>query len=157
MKLQKQYGENLVPFAGKLLDLECPVHGVNPYTWEKYGKRYRCRGCNTDAILARKLRLKRTLVEERGGGCEVCGYNTSLRALHFHHIDPSNKDFEIGNLTSKSEKLVREEVAKCKLVCSNCHAEEEDEIWTRSQAGRRSLYTRETVGSNPTGSTSSNG
>lgn len=152
-RLSKQYSESVVPFQGKLIELECPTHGVNPYTWEAYGKRYRCRGCNTDAINKRKQRLKQQLVEEAGGGCQSCGYNRSLSALHFHHIDPSAKSFEISKMTSKSEALVRQEVEKCKLLCANCHCEIEDEQRTRSLVGERSVYTGEVAGSIPAGST----
>lgn len=117
-----------MPYQGRLLDLECPVHGINPYTWEAVSKRYRCRGCNTAAILKRKLKLKRKLIEERGSGCERCTYDKCLGALHFHHLDRSTKNFSLSRLASKSEALVRVEVVKCVLLCANCHAEVEEEL-----------------------------
>jgi len=141
VKLQKQYSEKLIPFQGKLIDLECPEHGISPFTWEKHGRRYRCRGCNSDAILRRKIRLKSKLIEERGGKCEHCGYDRYIGALHFHHIDPSTKLFNLAQMTSKSEKLVREEVAKCVLLCANCHAEHEDKLRAIGAAGAQLVYT----------------
>jgi ferredoxin len=50
-----------------------------------------------------------------------------MRALHFHHIDPSHKRIEINakGVALALAKL-RAEVRKCALVCSNCHAEVED-------------------------------
>ena len=35
--------------------------------------------------------------QQRGGKCEKCGYDKYLGALDFHHLDPSQKDFTIGN------------------------------------------------------------
>ena len=57
-------------------------------------------------------------------GCEVCGYNKSLLALCFHHIDQGQKRYELGSFKySYSLKSIQEEVNKCILVCANCHAE----------------------------------
>ena len=59
------------------------------------------------------------------GGCKHCGYKKSLRALSFHHIDPASKNFTLdtSNIMKKKIKDVYEEVAKCILLCQNCHAE----------------------------------
>lgn len=62
-----------------------------------------------------------------GGKCVLCGYNKSKRALHFHHLDPNEKDFGISaEGTTKTWKSVQEELSKCQLVCSNCHSELHD-------------------------------
>jgi len=61
-------------------------------------------------------------------GCVKCGYKKCARALHFHHLDKETKDFEISWATFRGvsiEKLEKE-IAKCQLLCSNCHAEEEE-------------------------------
>lgn len=38
----------------------------------------------------------------------------------FHHLDPNQKDFSIGK-QSKSFAVIRSELDKCVLLCSNCH------------------------------------
>lgn len=82
------------------------------------------------------------LVEEHGGACTLCGYNRSQRALHFHHVDPQNKSFNVSfKGKTSSIKKMREEAAKCALVCSNCHAEIEDGLtnipkWPTGKAAR---------------------
>jgi len=50
-----------------------------------------------------------------------------MRALHFHHVEPSLKRHEINakGVAIALEKL-RVEAQKCVLLCSNCHAEVED-------------------------------
>lgn len=53
-------------------------------------------------------------------GCTDCGYNEHAAALHFDHL--SDKRWNIGmNISRKMEDLL-EEVAKCEVVCANCHA-----------------------------------
>lgn len=72
-----------------------------------------------------KSRMKKKGVEYKGGKCQECGYNRSLRALHFHHLDPAEKDFNIGESKAGWETL-QPELDKCALLCANCHAEVHD-------------------------------
>jgi hypothetical protein len=66
--------------------------------------------------------LKRAAVRFMGGECSLCHYNKCLGALHFHHIDPSQKDFNISAENSMWCKI-ETELKKCILLCANCHAE----------------------------------
>lgn len=75
-----------------------------------------------------KRDFRNELIENRGGKCVVCGYNKSIRALHFHHLNPDTKDFRIS-IGSVSKELVLKEIEKCILVCSNCHCEIHDEMY----------------------------
>jgi hypothetical protein len=60
------------------------------------------------------------------GGCIKCGELFSP-ALEFHHRDPLDKLFEIGNFTKEIMKYHRtiqdlyDEAAKCDVLCANCH------------------------------------
>jgi hypothetical protein len=67
---------------------------------------------------------KAKLVDEFGGRCIRCGYDKSVAALHFHHIE-NDKSFGIAfkGATVSYEKL-KSEAEKCILICANCHAEE---------------------------------
>ena len=62
-----------------------------------------------------------------GGKCHICGYNKCLNALQFHHIDPTNKKFQISDsiwgVGKLKEQEIIDEVNKCILVCANCHCE----------------------------------
>lgn len=73
----------------------------------------------------KRYKIKKEMVEYKGGKCEKCGYDKSLRALQFHHIEPSEKDFNIGGITTMNEN-VKKELDKCILVCANCHSEIHD-------------------------------
>ena len=80
-------------------------------------------------ITCMRKAAKKALVKYKGGKCSICGYNKSLNALHFHHLDSSMKDFEVADAYSNGQfdmEKMRKEVDKCILVCANCHAELHD-------------------------------
>lgn len=56
--------------------------------------------------------------------CLDCGIQYSPWVMHFDHRNPSDKKFGIGNTCSHQsfDSLVLE-IAKCDVVCANCHAE----------------------------------
>ena len=75
-----------------------------------------------------KLRYnKKTVYKNKlGGKCQICGYDKYQGALHFHHIDPTQKKFTISDGTARkkySQEEVESELKKCALLCANCHAE----------------------------------
>ena len=72
--------------------------------------------------------VKRLLVESLGGECCCCGYSACLRALDFHHVFPSSKEFTIASYDVACWEKYVTEVRKCVLVCKNCHAEIEDGV-----------------------------
>lgn len=84
---------------------------------------YRCLACSKEAVVRWRRNAKLRLIEEAGGACVLCGFDEIPAALQFHHLEPSAKSFGLSmrGLTRSIEKL-REEAAKCVLLCSNCHA-----------------------------------
>lgn len=78
---------------------------------------------NYKRVKNRRNRIKEELVKYKGGKCEICGYDKCINALEFHHLDPNEKDFTIGQYSTLSFDKIKNEVDKCILVCSNCHRE----------------------------------
>lgn len=78
----------------------------------------------SQASCAQKTKLK--ALEYKGGKCIVCGYNKSIRAMQFHHINPEEKDFGISSAGTKSFEKIKPELDKCVLLCANCHCEVHD-------------------------------
>ena len=74
----------------------------------------------------RGVKRKTELVNLMGGCCQSCGYKKNLGALEFHHINPSEKisELDVRILTNRTWDYILNESKKCKLLCSNCHAEE---------------------------------
>src|SRR5215212_11413020 len=85
--------------------------------------RWRCRRCSGEAVLKRKQWVRRLLILEAGDRCQSCAYNRLHANLHFHHLDPSQKEFGLTSGNGKSLARFREEALKCVLVCANCHGE----------------------------------
>jgi hypothetical protein len=79
--------------------------------------RSRCSSCNTRI---RRYRTKFAAVQYKGGKCECCGWSGPISAFEFHHND-NNKEFGIGTAANKSWNVVKKEIDKCILLCSNCH------------------------------------
>ena len=110
---------------GGSTELRCPQHGSTTHVLERSG-RVRCLKCRSEAVSRRRRKVKELLVAEAGGHCQLCGYDRCLAALQFHHVDPAQKSFGLGSRgLARSIDKARAEVAKCALLCSNCHAEVE--------------------------------
>jgi len=87
--------------------------------------RTKCNSCMTNN---RRFSLKEKCISLKGGQCKRCGYKKCKKALVFHHIDPSKKEFGIGGMHSRSWESIKKELDKCIMLCSNCHIEVHDMI-----------------------------
>jgi transposase len=106
----------------------CRTHGPTEFWLEGRGY-YRCKRCRAERVSNRRRKVKQILIAEAGGRCMVCGYDRCVAALHFHHLDPASKSFHISMQgVSRSLKAARTEMAKCVLLCANCHAEVEQGV-----------------------------
>ena len=82
-----------------------------------------CKSCNNKITYKKQLARKAECVKYKGGKCIVCNYDRYIGSLDFHHLDPSQKEFNIAELRTYSfEKLINE-LDKCVLLCKNCHSE----------------------------------
>jgi len=111
--------------AEPVVEMTCVRHGLTSFRLEGRGY-YRCRRCRQERVVEWRRRVKRKLVEEAGGRCRLCGYDSCVAALQFHHLEPSNKAFELSRRgATRSLSEARAEAQKCVLLCANCHAEVE--------------------------------
>ena len=53
-------------------------------------------------------------------GCSVCGYNEHPAALDFNHVR-GEKLFNVSHDPKTAWSKVIEEMAKCEVLCANCH------------------------------------
>jgi transposase len=103
----------------------CRHHGETSFVREGRGY-YRCKRCRVERVSQRRRQIKRKLVEEAGGKCVICGYDRCQQVLQFHHLDPTSKEFHLGqNGVTRSLARSRVEARKCILLCANCHGEVE--------------------------------
>jgi IS30 family transposase len=114
-----------IPGGAKRVSMLCRRHGQTKFVLEGRGS-YRCMKCRVEASARRRRRVKQILVEEAGGKCVLCSYTRCQRALQFHHLDPTTKQFHLGHGGHcRSIARSRIEARKCILLCANCHAEVE--------------------------------
>ena len=108
---------------------ECPICGIvfTPKTGAA-SLRVCCYNCMPDGVQLTRGMFLAKIKESRGGSCVRCGYNKCLKALEFHHINPSQKDFTISNDHFRLQEAIKES-KKCILICSNCHKELHDGLW----------------------------
>ena len=66
---------------------------------------------NEKLITELKLRL----------GCTDCGFNAHSAALDFDHLPGFEKRATVSSMLARPTKTLMAEVAKCEVVCSNCH------------------------------------
>ena len=105
------------------------------YTYSKIQQQLNCsrgtisfhlgKGVKDKAVL-RNWRNKTNSVHQLkmlyGGSCKLCGYSKCLKALDFHHVNSSDKIFEISSSRGCIKKMAVE-ARKCILICANCHRE----------------------------------
>lgn len=86
----------------------------------------------------RYYKRKNELLEILGGKCIKCGITDGLE---FDHIDPENKNFNIGKcIHGKSIEDLNEELKKCQILCSPCHKEKNKVDNGEARHGTRSMY-----------------
>ena len=73
----------------------------------------------------------RNFVDElkTGLSCKRCGFDHP-KALDFHHRDPNTKVFRIAQATAgwRTHDALLAEIAKCDVLCANCHRVLHDQI-----------------------------
>jgi 5-methylcytosine-specific restriction endonuclease McrA len=92
---------------------------------------YRHREHNTQRTLDRRDRLRTAVYEYKRDHCvcQRCGEGDPV-CLEFHHRDPDEKVRAIGEMITYGHGLdaVRAEIAKCDVLCANCHRREHYEV-----------------------------
>jgi len=104
----------------------------DPDKRREYQRNYHKKWYQSNADKRRaQVRLRRKQVREKlqmikaQGQCVECGLSGDIAtwALDYHHINHKDKlasiSFLVGN--GYSWKKIEKEIAKCELICSNCH------------------------------------
>ena len=121
---RERLGKAALAAGLRTAEIPCPRHGMTRHVRRKEG--FRCARCRVEHVADKRRRIKRQLVLEAGGSCELCGYDRCVAALQFHHLDRATKRFALSQEgVSRSMAEARDEAAKCVLLCANCHAEVE--------------------------------
>lgn len=77
----------------------------------------------------RKDEMRAVVDQIKSDPCMDCGQSFHPWQMQFDHRDPSQKKFNIATAVHwtyqarYSKEAILEEIAKCDLVCANCHAD----------------------------------
>ena len=96
--------------------------------------RHQCKDCRKAYRKQRRLELPeihraQALRRQKKNGdwllskktpCIICGESEPM-CIDFHHIDPSEKDFTIGQKRNIDKNILQKEIDKCVCLCANCH------------------------------------
>jgi hypothetical protein len=86
-------------------------------------RRRRCPRCKRSKTNERRTALRLWLDEyKKTLRCERCSF-ADYRALEFHHSGGEEKDFNVADMirSGLSREAILREIAKCVVLCSNCH------------------------------------
>ncbi len=73
-----------------------------------------------ESYTAQFEKKRQILLDARAGGCIKCEEKDAA-CLDFHHRDPSTKEGQIGEFRKFGVKHLLAEIAKCDVLCANCH------------------------------------
>jgi hypothetical protein len=108
----------------------CKIHGQTKFTLTENRSKWRCNRCASDATVRARQKKKQLLVETHGSICMRCLQNFPFYLYNFHHLSRESKLYNIKDIYISPKKL-ESELEKCVMICANCHAEVEEEIYKR--------------------------
>jgi predicted HNH restriction endonuclease len=89
---------------------------------------------------SRHRRIK-MMKDKLGAKCFLCGYDKNYSALDFHHI--KEKSFALNTIGMERKlDVIEAEVAKCILLCANCHRDIHTPGMSRDEASTLSNISR---------------
>lgn len=92
-------------------------HYARVARWRQ-GNRQKIRGY---ADVRQRERTAKIQTIKLASGCLDCGYRADPVALQFDHVR-GQKLFNIGHEPTRTWPVMEAEIAKCEVVCANCHA-----------------------------------
>lgn len=110
---------------------KCSICGIaerNAFEPNRYTKCRKCRNLVSNAARLKRSWRKRCreyLAAAFGRKCTICGYDKTISALDYHHINSEEKDIQLSHAMSQGHawsKIIIE-ARKCTLVCCRCHRE----------------------------------
>lgn len=90
------------------------------------GRLLRCKKCVVKRYaesVSRRAKRDRLYFQQikLARGCADCGFRGHPAALEFDHLPGAVKLYRIAAMAGLKRELVDAEIAKCEVVCANCH------------------------------------
>lgn len=83
-----------------------------------------CESCKNDSTQTKTKSSRIAYIkEQKSKPCTDCGISYPWYVMDFDHLPQYQKDFGIREAITAGKTLdeVKSEIAKCELVCANCH------------------------------------
>ena len=91
-----------------------------PFCRKRGFRRYRCRECVADFSAVIRERSRKLIQEAKDVPFMDCGVRHPFWIMQFDHVR-GKKEFNLSAASARAEQKVKDEIAKCDIVCSNCH------------------------------------
>ncbi|MEK6225989.1 MAG: hypothetical protein AABM40_06775 [Chloroflexota bacterium] len=110
-------------------DIVCAnCHAVRTYNWIKSEDVFASRAPGVSRHLARQTAYRaaqsKLLAALRTVPCLDCGGTFPFFVMQFDHRDPPEKKYLVSQMVGRAgTETILAEVAKCDIVCTNCHRE----------------------------------
>lgn len=115
--------------------LDLPVEAFNPNRTKSDGLQHECRKCKSAYNKAHyqtnkaryiqsnsdsKERAREYIRNAKANPCTDCGMRYPYWVMEFDHL--SDKEYEVSRMVNgMGVAAIAREIAKCELVCANCH------------------------------------
>lgn len=113
------------PIRSTCSKCDLPLTDENCYKQKRPSGKYvfypTCKKCHSKIVMNRWISLKEKIIQDMGGKCADCGKSYSYEIYDFHHIDPTQKEYNWKEMKGFNEKKRNKELSKCILLCANCH------------------------------------
>jgi len=119
---RKKYLERID--SGESMCFVCnKTKALEEFSWVNGHQINRCKKCSSSETRKRQEKHVKAFQEFKSFfQCLRCGED-DIYCLDFHHKDPSQKKFAISTRGARALTAeVLEEIAKCVVLCKNCHA-----------------------------------
>jgi len=101
--------------------VEKPSKDFIKFARNKSGLHSQCTPCRNATATKSKEASKAIILAAKAIPCADCGVQYHSCAMDFHHRDPSKKEYHMGRAIGRRAEVVLKEIAKCDVLCSNCH------------------------------------
>jgi hypothetical protein len=80
-----------------------------------------CKKCNSTVKVEHNRKIKLLAIGYLGGKCKKCSHKGEPCDFDFHHLNPDEKEFNIGKNKNVTFDNIKKELDKCILLCAICH------------------------------------
>jgi len=87
----------------------------------EFSFRNECKSCSNLRIDNNRKELKEIVLELKSHPCMDCRIVYPYYVMDFDHRDANDKNCNVSQMRSSTKEKLLAEIAKCDLVCANCH------------------------------------